>query len=189
MDAFSYVSGFTTLVLALGVARLLVGVGRLLEKRGQTRLYWVHLVWVANTFLFLALQWWILFRWQSETEWTFFLFIFLLASPTVVFLLCVMLFHDPISEHTDFKSHFYQSRRAFFTLAAFLSPLDFVDTWLKGTAHLMAQGPFYFVTIALTTVLSIIAALTNNEKYHKFYAVFFLIYIIVFISVNLSALQ
>src|SRR5512140_745179 len=92
----------------------------------------------------------------------------------------------PHKRHTDFKSHFYQSRRAFFTLATFLSPLDFADTLLKGTAHLMAQGPFYFVTISLTTVLSIIAALTNNQKYHKFYAVFFLIYITIFISVNLS---
>jgi hypothetical protein len=66
MDAFSYVLGFTTVVLTLGVARLLVGVGRLLEKRGQTRLYWVHLVWVVKVFLFLALEWWILFRWQQK---------------------------------------------------------------------------------------------------------------------------
>jgi hypothetical protein len=189
MDAFTYVSGFTTVVLALGVARLLVGVGKLLEKRGQVRLYWVHLMWVVNVFLFLSLEWWILFRWQSQTQWTFFLFLFLLASPTVVFLLCVMLFHDPLSEHADFKQHFYQSRRAFFALAALLGPLDFVDTWLKGYAHLVAQGPIYIVTIVLTTVLSITAASTDNEKYHKFYAVFFFIYILIFISVNLSLLQ
>lgn len=50
MDAFTYVSGFTTVLLALGVARLLVGVGKLLEKRGQIRLYWVHLMWVINVF-------------------------------------------------------------------------------------------------------------------------------------------
>jgi hypothetical protein len=31
MDPFSYVSGLTSVVLALGVARLLVGVGKLLE--------------------------------------------------------------------------------------------------------------------------------------------------------------
>lgn len=116
------------------------------------------------------------------------MFLFLLASPTVVFLLCVMLFHDPLSEHTDFKEHFYQGRRAFFALAALLGPLDFVDTYLKGYAHLVAQGPFYIITIVLTTVLSIIAALTNNEKYHRFYSVFFLIYILIFISVNLSLL-
>jgi hypothetical protein len=189
VDTFSYVSGFTTVILALGVARLLVGTGKLLERRGQMRLYWVHLMWVVNVFLFLALQWWILFRWQSETEWTFFLFLFLLASPTVVFLLCVMLFHDPFTEHTDFKQHFYQSRRAFFALASALGPLDFVDTYLKGYSHLIAQGPFYILTIALTTALSAIAALTDNEKYHKFYAVFFLIYILIFISVNLSLLQ
>jgi hypothetical protein len=33
MDAFSYVSGLTSIVLALGVAFILVDVGRLMEKR------------------------------------------------------------------------------------------------------------------------------------------------------------
>jgi hypothetical protein len=74
-------------------------------------------------------------------------------------------------------------------LASALGPLDFVDTYLKGYAHLIAQGPFYILTIALTTALSVIAAVTDNEKYHKFYAVFFLIYILIFIGVNLSLLQ
>ncbi len=69
LDAFSYVSGLTTVALALGIARLLVGVGRLMERRTQIRLYWVHLMWAANLFLFLSLQWWILFRWQSWTDW------------------------------------------------------------------------------------------------------------------------
>ncbi len=177
------------MVLALGVARLLVGVGRLLEKRSQLRLYCVHLLWVANVFLFMSLEWWILFRWQTQQEWTFFLFIFLLASPTVAFLLSVMLFHDPVNEHTDFKEHFYQNRRWFFTLASLLGPLDFLDTYLKGYSHLVAQGPLYLVTIALTTALSAIAAITDNEKYHRFYAIFFMLYILVFISINLSVLQ
>ena len=188
MDPFSYVSGLTSIVLALGVTRLLVGVGKLLEKRTQMRVYPVHLLWIANVLLFLTLGWWILFRWQSQQEWTFFLFLFLLASPTVVFLLCVMLFHDTISEHTNFKQHFYQNRKWVFTLAALLGPLDFLDTYLKGYAHLVTQGPFYIVTIVLTTALSAVAATTDNENYHKFYEVFFLIYIIVFISINLNIL-
>jgi hypothetical protein len=35
MGAFSYVSGLTSVILALGIARLLIGVGKLLEKRSQ----------------------------------------------------------------------------------------------------------------------------------------------------------
>jgi hypothetical protein len=188
MDAFSYVSGVTSIVLALGIARLLVGTGKLMERRGQMRLYWVHFMWVANVFLFLAMEWWILFRWSGWTNWNFFLYLFLIASPTVAFLLCVMLFPDPINELTDFKRHFYANRRWFFALAALLSPLDLIDTTLKSYDHLLAQGPIYIVTLTLTASLSIIAASTNNEKYHKFYSVFFFVYLLAFITINLNLL-
>jgi hypothetical protein len=44
------------------------------------------------------------------------------------------------------------------------------------------------LTIALIFALSLIAAWTKNEKYHKFFAVFFLFYLSVFISINLYVL-
>ncbi len=189
MDAFAYVSGLTTVVLALGIARLLVGVGRLMEHRAQVHLYWVHLQWVANLFLFICLQWWILFRWQSWTDWNFFLFVFLLAAPTVAFLQSVMLFHDPLTEHTDFKQHFFENHRWFFVLAAILPPLDFIDTLLKGYSHLVAQGIIYPVTLAIITSMSVVGAIWSNEKYHKFFSVFFFVYLLAFIAINLNVLS
>ena len=189
MDPFAYVSGVTSVILALGLARILVGLGRLVERRRQLRLYWVHLLWAVNVFLYITLQWWILFLWQSQQQWSFFLFAFLLASPTILFLLSVVLFHDPLKESTDFKQHYYENQKWFFGLAALIPPLDFVDTSLKGYAHLIAQGPIYIITIVLMTVLSLVATTYKSENYHKFYAVFFLIYIIAFISLNLNVLQ
>lgn len=189
MDAFPYVSGLTSVILALGLARLLVGFGRLLERRHQMHLYWVHLLWGGNVFLYITLQWWVLFLWQSQQQWSFFLFSFLLATPTVLFLLSVVLFHDPLKENTDFKEHYYENRAWFFGLAALIPPLDFVDTSLKGYAHLAAQGPIYIITIALMTILSIVAAANKNESYHRFFSVFFLVYILAFISLNLNILQ
>jgi hypothetical protein len=188
LDAFSYVSGLTTVILALGIGRILVSGGRLLERRISVRLYWVHLMWVVNVFLYLCLQWWVLFRWQAWTDWNFFLFMFLIASPTIVFLLTVILFHDSPSEHSDFKEHFFANHRWFFTLAAVLPALDFVDTFLKGYEHLVAQGVIYPVTLVLVSGLSVVAAVTKNEWYHKFYCVFFFVYILVFISINLNTL-
>jgi hypothetical protein len=186
MDAFSYLSIVPSIIIALGLTRLLTGIGRLLENRGQMRLYWVHLVWGLNVFLYMVLNWWILFRWDAQQEWTFFLFLFLLLTPTISFLLSVILFPDPLREGMNFKENFYEDNRWFFALAAILPPLDFFDTLLKGYAHLAAQGSIYIVTILLITILSIIAAITKNQKYHMFFAVFFLVYISFFISVNLN---
>ena len=94
MHTFAYLSVLTSIVLGLGIARLLTGLGRLLQARGRVRLDWVHMLWALNLLLFQTLTWWILFRWQSRTEWTFFLFVFLLLSPTISFLLTVLLFPD-----------------------------------------------------------------------------------------------
>jgi hypothetical protein len=87
-----------------------------------------------------------------------------------------------------FKKNFYEDHRWFFTLATLLPPLDFLDTLLKGMPPLIAQGPIYVITIVLTAALSIIAALTKNQTYHKFFAIFFMIHISIFISINLKTL-
>jgi hypothetical protein len=188
MDPFSYLSFLTSIVLGLGITRVLAGFGKIVQSRGRFTHYWVHHVWAVNVFLYTTLNWWILFRWHSQPQWNFFLFLFILLSPTVEFLLAVLLFPDPLEHGTDFRQHYYSSRRWFFALAATLPPLDLVDTLLKGVAHFQSQGPLYPTTIALVFVLSVVAAYTDNETFHRAFAIFFCAYLLLFISVNLSVL-
>jgi len=188
MDVFSYLSVLTSIVLALGITRLLTGFGRLLQSRGKVRIYWVHLLWMFNVFLFLVLNWWILFRWSTQHQWTFFLFLFVLFSPTIAYLLTVLLVPDPFEDGLDLKEHFYNNHRWFFTLAALLPIIDFVDTLLKGWIHFLAQGPLYIITILLLFGLSVIAARISRAIFHAFFAIFFLVYILAFITINLRML-
>lgn len=138
--------------------------------------------------MFMTLNWWILFRWQTQELWSFPFLLFLLLTPTVTFLQSVILFSDHFHQGIDLKDSFYSKNHWFFALASLLPLLDFVDTLLKGVPHLVAQGPIYLVTIGLITALSILATLTKNENYHKFFAAFFLVYISIFISINLNTL-
>ncbi len=187
MDAFPYLSGLTSVVLALALTRLFIGIGTAVEHRKTVRMYWVHLLWTANLFLFIVLEWWILFRWQGFTDWNFFLFLFLLLSPSVAFLLSVFLFPGSIAE-TDFRAHFFENRQRFFAVAALLPPLDAADTLLKGVAHFQAQGPLYVVFLSVVFGLTVVAAITKDERYHRFFAVFFCAYLIAFIFVNLNTI-
>jgi hypothetical protein len=152
------------------------------------RLYWVHHVWGLNVLLFMVLNWWILFRWSSQSEWTFFIFLFLLLSPTISFLLSVLLFPEPIEDGIDMKQHFYANRRWFFILASLLAPIDALDTLFKGWDHFVAQGPLYIVTLLIVFILSLIGAFTDSEKYHSSFAIFFLAYLLAFIGINLRVL-
>ncbi len=189
METFSYLAILTSIVLGLGITRLLTGIGKLLHAHGRISVYWVHLVWSLNLFLFIVLNWWILFRWHTQTEWTFFIFLFVLLSPTVSFLLAVLLFPEPLEDGTDLKKHFYANHRPFFALATLLVPLDAMDTLLKGWDHFVAQGWIYVIFLSIMLVLNLVAAYTRSEKYHTFFSVFFLAYLMLFISINLRVLE
>ena len=76
MGAFEYIFLLTSIVLAAGIERILNGVGWVLQNRHQLKIYWVHLLWGLNLFLFLVLNWWILYRLRTNETWTFFLAIF-----------------------------------------------------------------------------------------------------------------
>jgi len=189
LDTFSYLSVLTSIILALGIARLLSGFGRLLQGRGKIAIYWVHLLWALNVFLFLALNWWILYRWNVQQEWTFFLFLFVLLSPTIAYLLTVLLFPDPMEDGLDLRQHYYENHRSFFSLAALLPAIDALDTYLKGREHFLAQGPFYIVFLSTVFVLMLVASRTQRPGYHAFFAVFFFLCLLAFIAINLRVLS
>jgi len=179
MEPFSYLSVLISIVLALGMTRVLAGLGEMLQARSQRRVYWVHAVWVLNLFLFLVMAWWIFYRWRVEQHWTFFLFVFVLISPTILYLCSMLLFPREGDEGVrDYKTHFYANHRAFFILWLLFLPVDIVDTLLKGVPHFLAQGPQYIISSVLFAATTLTAAITRNERYHKFFAIYFFCHIV-----------
>src|SRR5207247_5741173 len=71
MDPFSYLSVLISIILALGMTRVLAAVGEMLQARSRRRLDWVHAIWVVNLFLYLVVAWWFFCRWRSHQSWAF----------------------------------------------------------------------------------------------------------------------
>jgi len=181
MNAFEYLSVLISIILALGMTRVLAGVGEMLQARSHRRLYWVHLLWVVNLFLYLVVAWWIFYRWRNQQPWTFFLFVFVLISPTILFLASLLLFprEGSIDESISYKTHYYANHRAFFILFGLFTPVDIVDSLLKGLPHFLQLGWPYFVSSSLYLTGLVTAAITRNQRYHQFFAIYFLIHTIV----------
>lgn len=136
MDPFSYLVVLTSIVLGLGVTRLVGGLGHLMQTRRRKRPYWVHILWMVNLLLAMAIVWWVAYRWRSNEHWTFLLFIWLLLLPTILYLISSLLFPDQDDEPiTDWRAYFYENHRDIFLLYALIFPIDIVDTLLKGMAH------------------------------------------------------
>jgi hypothetical protein len=123
MDPFSYLVVLTSIVLALAVTRVVGGLGQLMQKRKRRRSYWVHTLWLLNLLLVIVIVWWFAYRWRTYERWTFFLFLWLLLSPIVLYLIASLLFPDPDDEQpiTDWRiistriiGTFFFSSRSFF---------------------------------------------------------------------------
>jgi hypothetical protein len=181
VTAFEYLSVLISIVLALGMTRVLAGVGEMLQARMHRRIYWVHVIWTLNLFIYLVVEWWIFYRWRNQQEWTFFLFVFVLIAPTLLYLASMLLFprEGTIDESIDYKEHYYANHRAFFAIFSMFTLVDIADTLLKGIPHFLALGKPYVVSSMLYFVGMVTAAITQNRRYHQFYAVFFLVQTIV----------
>jgi hypothetical protein len=181
MGAFEYLSVLISIILALGMTRVLAGVGEMLQAGRHRRIYWVHVVWIVNLFIYLVVAWWIFYRWRNQQSWNFYLFVFVLISPTILYLASTLLFPWEASTDgsVDYKTHYYANHRAFFLIFSLFPVVDIADTLLKGIAHFVALGTPYVISSALYFIGMVTAAITQNERYHQFYAMFFLVQTIV----------
>jgi hypothetical protein len=181
VNAFEYLSVLISIILALGMTRVLAGVGEMLQARRHRRLYWVHIIWIVNLFIYLVVAWWVFYRWRHQQEWPFFLFVFVLIAPTLLYLASMLLFppEGTADESIDYKTHFYANHRAFFAIFGMYAVVDVADSLLKGIPHFLALGKPYIISSIVYFVGMMTAAITQNERYHQLYAIFFLVQTIV----------
>ena len=188
MSEFEYVVVLISIVLGLGITRLLTGVGELVEARGHAKPYWVHSLWVLNVFIYTMLIWWATFRWSTVERWNFFVFLFVLLAPIVLYLLGVLLFPEEITPGTDMRKHFESVAPSFFTLLAALPLIDIVDTLLKGWDHFLRQSPLYLPGLLIFFAASVLSVFRRTARAHAIFGIVFLIYVVTFIGISLRNL-
>jgi hypothetical protein len=88
-DSFNYVAVLVSIVIGLGVTRVLSQLSEAIQAQDRQRNYWVHTLWMINLFIFLMLSWWVFYRWKAAPEWNFFLFMWVTVAPTLLYLASV----------------------------------------------------------------------------------------------------
>jgi hypothetical protein len=177
-DSFNYVAVLISIVLGLGVTRVLSGLSDAIQAGNRQRAYWIRTLWLINAFTMLLLSWWVFYRWRTAPEWTVFLFFWVTLFPTLLYLACSVLAPGKLEQtgSANWRDYYYANRRGFFLIFAAIWPIDIIDTLLKGKAHFLDQGPLYLPTLAMWCVCGIIAATTRSERYHGCWTIFFLLY-------------
>jgi len=177
MEMFNYVMVLASVIIGLGIAHLLQGVGQIVQHPGREKTYWIHLLWVAAIFLRAIFWWWSEYRLSGIAEWTFTLYLFVLGYAFLIYLWCALLFPRDLAGYDGFKDYFYSRRQWFFGLLLAGQAVDVADTLLKGIDHFRSLGPSYLVGIVTLSVLLLIAMRTRSERYHGAFAIFGVAYL------------
>jgi hypothetical protein len=180
MEMFNYVMVLASVIIGLGIAHLLQGVGGLVQHPHREKIYWVHLLWVAAIFLRALFWWWFEFDLSKTAEWTFTLYLFVLGYAVLIYLWCALLFPRDLAGYDGFKDYFYSRRIWFFGLLLAGQAVDVADTLLKGMAHFRSLGPSYLVGIGTLSVLLLIAMRTRSERFHGAFAICSVVYLVAY---------
>jgi len=181
MDQFEYVMVLVSIIVGLGIAHILFGIGgiidRLTGEREPLTLSLVHASWLAGLFGWLISFWWWEYRFSERVEeWTVGLYFFLVFYAVVLFILTVVLVPRTWDNVASLNEYFLQRRTWCYWLWAFANLLDLVDSYLKGgwnyivnEAGLLSQGQIF-----IAIPIAIVGMRTRNMIFHKAVGVMFM---------------
>ena len=179
MDSFEYLSVFLSILLGLAVTHLVVGTVSIIQERAITKVYWVHLLWVANGLAYITQAWWFFNIWDGLESWSMSIF-YLLFGYTLLLTAFVSLLFPIRSSVTDYRTYFYEIYRWFFGIQFLWLCLDVVEVATKAAAGLRPIPDHYF-PLTIPWVLFVLAAVfVKNPRYHAFLALLVFLYQVVY---------
>lgn len=164
VGAFDYVMMLAAIVIGLALTHLMQGVGRIVENPHGTKVWWVHLVWVAHTGLLSVFWWWFEFGLRRTPVWTFQLYAFVLGYAFLIYLICTILFPSDLGPSRDFKEYFLSRRKWFFGMLIGLLVVDVIDTLSKGLTHFQSLGLEYPLSQAILVALCIVGIVSRRDR-------------------------
>jgi hypothetical protein len=111
MNPFDHVAVAFSMVLSLGIVRLLDGLRPALVPGIR---YWVHVLWLFQKLLNHAYYWWVFGTLRETSTWNVVAFLWVLLVPSLLFLQVTALVTTAPADVTSWRAHFFGIRRWFF---------------------------------------------------------------------------
>ena len=159
MDAYAHLRILISMILGLGITRILSGLSRRVQTPGRTEGMTAQTIWAVIVLLNAVHFWWWEFGLRRIPDWHFGIYAFVLAYASLHFLLATLIFPDAQSDHEGSEQFFLRRRHWFFGIFALSFVFDFFDTLLKGREHLAALGVEYPLRLLVGLGCALLAAL------------------------------
>ena len=162
MSQFEYVSVAIALIYALAIGRVLAGITQALAP---TRRYSLHAAWLIQILLTCAVQWWGLWR-TSTVEWTAFKFLWILATPSLVYVRAAILLGTPESV-PSYRDHFFQVRRTYFAIGLATPVHSSLTPWVLGQVPWLTFLPGFHLAMLAIAGYCVVGLSSKSETVHR----------------------
>jgi hypothetical protein len=176
MDLYAHVRIIVGVVISLGLTHLLRSFAHIIQHPHKEKVYGVHLTWAFFMFIYVLHYWWWEFHLRELKDWSFAIYLFIIAYAVLIFMTCAMLFPDSMEGYSGYEDYFYSRKSWYFGLLTALFALDLVDTLLKGQQYYLHLGMAYAVRAVVFIVGCGIAIKTSNRRYHRLFSIGAIIY-------------
>jgi hypothetical protein len=170
---FEYLTVLISVVVGLSLTSFLTNVVRIIHVRGDVTISWVQLLWSVTILIWTVAFWWFTFVLAGQQQWTYPLFVFLLAYSTLLFLLMALLFPEGVPADHNYRTQFMQNRVWFFGVLLIFLCVDVIDYFIKldKDVSIVSHLP-YAAFIGPLIVLSLFALRTGNLVFHRVFAAY-----------------
>ena len=152
MDLFEYILIMTSVIFAMAVGQLLLGLGRWAQSTASVRSYHPHSVWVLIMFVMIYANWWANWEFRS-VAWTLPMYAYMLIAPTLAFFACTLLIPQSFEHHeVDLEEHFFRIRRPFFRAVFVFTLAILIDGSLVDTEPVWHPGRIGHAAMLLGTL-------------------------------------
>lgn len=166
MTHFEYIAVIVSIILGLGIVRLLGSLDQVFSKDR----YWPHAVWVVTIFWMHAQNWWAF--WDMRTI-TFNVVLYTVWVGFVSLMyLCTVALTNRKSDEIAWKAHYYEQKNWFFgVLVVTIIAAILVSFFFFGASFL---HPYRALQLTLL-LLAIVAMFSDREAVHEAVSVIFLL--------------
>ena len=188
MSSFEFLSVLISVVVGLGIANILTGIGRLIHRETAIRLSPNFVAWTLFVSFYMIVYWWtVVFGWQELQDWNLVMFMFVLTYGLILYLLSVILFPTDMPDAWEPASHVILKRHWFYGVFLALVVIELLDTYLKG--HLADFSVPYFALMSAWAGGGILAWSSRKARVHDIFAVIVLASQVAWVSYQLSDLE
>jgi len=194
MDQFEHVMVLISVIIGIGIAQILLGLGRIVDRSagGTERLGLsvAYFVWLAHIFMWMVTFWWWQFRVSGlDLVWTLELYLFLILYSVSLFLLAVILIPPSERRIESLQTFFLERRHWFYSMFLLATAFDIGESLVKGGwDRVLDQGPWVWSLYLLAVSVGVIGLRSRQAGHHNVLAITYFLWFIAVSFVDLPTL-